>query len=199
MQAFPIHVCDNRTELHGRNIFYHSIEGLMLVCQLYTNGFLQIVFLFIISPVVIGGFQEISSTRNLTMFPDSLNPIHSGSGLNVPNKPLFWVLLTNCLASGLIINGLMSLILQSPPKESIHFCRAKYSKLRGARWKVGGAPTQGWVWCTPYFSSSPPRFWVLGFATSVYFLSVETVHLSYVHEHEEPCRRKTPAGQNKQR
>ncbi len=31
--------------------------------------------------------------------------------------------------------------LQSPPKESIHFCRAEYSKLRGVRWKVGGAPT----------------------------------------------------------
>ena len=30
--------------------------------------------------------------------------------------------------------------LQSPPKEIIHFCRAEYSKLRAARWKVGGAP-----------------------------------------------------------
>ncbi len=30
--------------------------------------------------------------------------------------------------------------LQSPPKESIHFCRAEYSKLRGARCEVGGAP-----------------------------------------------------------
>ena len=72
--------------------------------------------------------------------------------------------------------------IQSPPKESNTF--AEYSKLRGARWKLGGAPnpllswfgpTQGWVWCTPYLSSSSPQFWVLGFATSVYFLSVETV------------------------
>ena len=37
--------------------------------------------------------------------------------------------------------------------------------------------TQWWMWRTPYFSSSPPRFWVLGFATSVYFLLVETVSL----------------------
>ena len=35
--------------------------------------------------------------------------------------------------------------------------------------------TQWWVWRTPYFSSSPPRFWVFGFAASVYFLLVETV------------------------
>ncbi len=27
-----------------------------------------------------------------------------------------------------------------PPKESIHFCRVEYSKLREARWKVGVAP-----------------------------------------------------------
>ncbi len=66
-----------------------------------------------------------------------------------------------------------SVPVQSPPKESIHFCRAEYSKLRGVRWKVG--PTKGWVWRTPYFSSSPPLFWVLGFAASVYFLSMETV------------------------
>ncbi len=58
--------------------------------------------------------------------------------------------------------------IQSPPKESIHFCRAEYSKLRGGRWKVGGAPNP---------PLSPPRFWVLGFAASVYFLSVETVHV----------------------
>ncbi len=31
-------------------------------------------------------------------------------------------------------------------KESIHFCRAKYSKLRGARSKVGGAPNQPLSW-----------------------------------------------------
>ena len=42
--------------------------------------------------------------------------------------------------------------LQSPPKESIHFCRAKYSKLRGVRWKVWGAPH------TPLNYSSPPTF-----------------------------------------
>ena len=35
--------------------------------------------------------------------------------------------------------------------------------------------TQWQVWSTPYFSSSPPRFWVLDFAASVYFLLVETV------------------------
>ena len=40
-------------------------------------------------------------------------------------------------------------------------------------------PTQWWVWHTAYFSSNPPRFWVLGFATSVYFLLVETVGLSW--------------------
>ena len=30
-----------------------------------------------------------------------------------------------------------------PPKENIHFCQVEYSKLRGARWKVGyvGDPT----------------------------------------------------------
>ncbi len=32
-----------------------------------------------------------------------------------------------------------------------------------------------WVWRTPYFLCSPPRFWVHDFAASVYFLSVETV------------------------
>ncbi len=58
------------------------------------------------------------------------------------------------------------LAIQSPPKESIHFCRAEYSKLRRARWKV---------WPIPYFSCSLPWFWVLAFAASVYFLSVETV------------------------
>ncbi len=36
--------------------------------------------------------------------------------------------------------------LQSPPKESIHFCQAEYSKLRGARWEVGGAPNQPLSW-----------------------------------------------------
>ncbi len=36
--------------------------------------------------------------------------------------------------------------IQSPPKESIHFCRAEYSKLRGARWKVGGAPNLPLGW-----------------------------------------------------
>ncbi len=36
--------------------------------------------------------------------------------------------------------------------------------------------TQCWVWHTPYFSFSPPRFWVLGFTASVYFLLVETVY-----------------------
>ncbi len=30
--------------------------------------------------------------------------------------------------------------IQSPPKESIHFCQAEYSKLREARQKVGAAP-----------------------------------------------------------
>ncbi len=87
--------------------------------------------------------------------------------------------------------------LQSPPKESIHFCRAEYSKLRGTRWKVGGMPnppliwsklgqasfwpTQEWVWCTPYFSSSAPQFWVIGFAASVYFLALETpIFLKFV-------------------
>ncbi len=30
-------------------------------------------------------------------------------------------------------------------------------------------PTQCWMWHIPYFFSNPPRFWVLGFATSVYF------------------------------
>ncbi len=36
--------------------------------------------------------------------------------------------------------------VQFPPKESIHFCRAEYSKLRGARWKVGGAPNPPLSW-----------------------------------------------------
>ena len=31
------------------------------------------------------------------------------------------------------------MLAQSPPIESIHICRAEYSKLIGARWKVGGA------------------------------------------------------------
>ncbi len=30
-------------------------------------------------------------------------------------------------------------ILQSPPKESLHFCQAEYSKLTGARRKIGDA------------------------------------------------------------
>ncbi len=37
-------------------------------------------------------------------------------------------------------------VIQSPPKESIHFCRAEYSKLMGARWKVGGAPNPPLSW-----------------------------------------------------
>ncbi len=36
--------------------------------------------------------------------------------------------------------------IQSPPKESIHFCQAEYSKLMGARWKVGGAPNPPLNW-----------------------------------------------------
>ncbi len=40
---------------------------------------------------------------------------------------------------------------------------------------VQTGPTHGLVCRTPYFSSSSPWFWVLGFAASVYFLSVETV------------------------
>ncbi len=47
-------------------------------------------------------------------------------------------------------------------------------------------PTQVWVWHILYFSSSPPRFWVLGFAASVYFLSVETVLQIWIHlSHKE--------------
>ncbi len=41
--------------------------------------------------------------------------------------------------------------LQSPPKESIHFCRAEHSKLRVARWKVGSA-------APPTFSLAPLDF-----------------------------------------
>ncbi len=46
--------------------------------------------------------------------------------------------------------------------------------------KVQFGPTQWWMCRTPYFFSSPPRFWVLGFAASVYFLSVETVILKKI-------------------
>ncbi len=46
---------------------------------------------------------------------------------------------------------------------------------RCAKPTIEFGPTQGWVWGTPYFSSSPPQFGVLGFAASVYFLLVETV------------------------
>ncbi len=60
--------------------------------------------------------------------------------------------------------------IQSPPKESIHFCRAEYSKLRGARWKVGGAPNQPLSWLGPLWTNfltdsehyhAPPTFPVL--------------------------------------
>ena len=36
--------------------------------------------------------------------------------------------------------------LQSPTKESIHFCQAEYSKLRGDRWKVGSEPNPPLSW-----------------------------------------------------
>ncbi len=64
--------------------------------------------------------------------------------------------------------------LQSTQKESIHFCRAKYSKLRESRWNFKRMDQLNGGWHTPYFSSSPPGLWVLGFAASVYFLLVET-------------------------
>ncbi len=46
-------------------------------------------------------------------------------------------------------------LVQSPPKESMHFCGAEYSKLREVRQKV----------CT--FHLAPPQIWVLG-STKVY-------------------------------
>ena len=51
--------------------------------------------------------------------------------------------------------------IQSPPKESIHFCRAEYSKLRGARWKVGGAPNQPLSWSKPVSPSFGISKWGL--------------------------------------
>ncbi len=58
--------------------------------------------------------------------------------------------------------------LQSPPKR-------KYTLLSSWVLKIEEGQMKG-RWCrTPYFSSSPPRFWELGFSASVYFLSVDTV------------------------
>ena len=58
------------------------------------------------------------------------------------------------------------IIIQSPPKESIHLRQSQVLKIEGARGKVGGAPHPplSWskLWHTFYFSSSPPQFWVLG-------------------------------------
>ncbi len=45
-----------------------------------------------------------------------------------------------------VTNWNPSFDLQSPPKESIHLSRAEYSKLRGAWWKVGGAPLPPFSW-----------------------------------------------------
>ncbi len=92
----------------------------------------------------------------------------------ITHDSFWWLLmldlLTSLLETGVI--GTKSLyfgIAYSPPKESIQFCRVEYWKLRGSRWKVGGAPH--WA----YFSSRPPGLWVLGSAMSIYFLLVETV------------------------
>ncbi len=70
-------------------------------------------------------------------------------------------------------------------KKSIHFCRTKYSNLRGQMekkdmrptlyWVVKFEPSQWWVCCILYFSFSPHGFWVLAFDASVYFLLLETV------------------------
>ncbi len=53
--------------------------------------------------------------------------------------------------------------------------KRKYTLLLSRVHKTEGGADEWWVWRTPYFSFSPLRFWVLGFAPSVYFLLVETV------------------------
>ncbi len=51
-------------------------------------------------------------------------------------------------------------------RKKVYTCgKAKYSKSRGARGKVGAAPHPPLSWS--YFSCSPPQFWVLG-STKVY-------------------------------
>ncbi len=66
--------------------------------------------------------------------------IHRGSAAIWVFRPRGQVIYTDC--------GCMTR-LQSPPKESIHFCRAKYSKLREARQKVGGVPHPPLSWSKP--------------------------------------------------
>ena len=71
-----------------------------------------------------------------------------------------------CFSMKCNITSCMLLHFLSPTKESIHFCWAEYSKWEGRDEVI------------PYFSSSPPRFWVL--AASVYFLLVEDVESGFI-------------------
>ena len=71
---------------------------------------------------------------------------------------------------------------QSPPKESIHFFPAEYSKLGRARWKVEGAQHPPLSWYELGLIDSPRHIGEIShvnggvcFDTSVYFLLVPTV------------------------
>ncbi len=82
--------------------------------------------------------------RGVSLFPlGSLSKALHGSwlGVCVHASVSMWCLLVFASFAGMAsLFDIRAQNLQSPPKESIHFCRAEYSKLRGARWKVGGAP-----------------------------------------------------------
>ncbi len=82
----------------------------------------------------------------------------------------------NFYANCLEVNGnlwILRYFSREVASDFLFLCRHLFGISK--RGLVQFGPTQGWVWYTPYFSSSPPRFWVLGFAASVYFLLVETV------------------------
>ncbi len=106
--------------------------------------------------------------RGVSLFPlGSLSKALHGSwlGVCVHASVSMWCLLVFASFAGMAsLFDIRAQNLQSPPKESIHFCRAEYSKLRGARWKVGGAPNPPLSWsklgqasfCN---SKNPPLSW----------------------------------------
>ncbi len=79
----------------------------------------------------------------------TLPSVHIGLPLHHNHWPnLHNYLLLNLHTEGKVTpgGGTPTPCIQSPPKESIHFWRAEYSKLRGTRWKVGGAPNPSLSW-----------------------------------------------------
>ena len=57
------------------------------------------------------------------------------------------------------------------PKRKYTLLPSRVLETEGARWKVGGAPHPPLSWSTPYFSSSPIGYWVLGLDASKCILS----------------------------